>query len=138
MVERLPLNSGEITWIRSYLTELETIDRESNLFRYPIKDGYLNQYKDDFLDIVDMANSIDQCYSIIFKCVDVKHIPHKYDIGIDLSLKPNVLFFASHGIGNCMLYSSPWDEGEYSGRREQPVRAVRATVPFHESHPFRR
>ena len=107
------LNSGEITWIRSYLTELETIDRESNLFRYPIKDGYLNQYKDDFLDIVDMANSIDQCYSIIFKCVDVKHIPHKYDIGIDLSLKPNALFFASHGIGNCMLYSSPWDEGYY-------------------------
>lgn len=27
---------------------------------------------------------------------------------------------------------------EYSGRREQAVRAVRATVPFFESHPFRR
>lgn len=27
---------------------------------------------------------------------------------------------------------------EYSGRREQAVRVVRATVPFGGSHPFRR
>lgn len=33
-----------------------------------------------------------------------------------------------------LMESSP----EYSGRREQAVRAVRATVPFFESHPFRR
>ncbi|MDD6158395.1 MAG: hypothetical protein PUC52_03065 [bacterium] len=108
-----PISNDELSWVCSYLTELETIDRESNLFRYPIKDGYLNQYKDDFLDIVDMANSIDQCYSIIYKCVDVKHIPLKYSDDIDLSLKPKVLFFASHGFGNCMLYTSPWDEGYY-------------------------
>lgn len=108
-----PISNDELNWVCSYLTELETIDRESNLFRYPIKDGYLKQYKDDFLDIVDMANSIDQCYSIIYKCVDVKHIPLKYSDDIDLSLKPKVLFFASHGFGNCMLYTSPWDEGYY-------------------------
>lgn len=108
-----PISNDELSWVCSYLTELETIDRESNLFRYPIKDGYLKQYKDDFLDIVDMANSIDQCYSIIYKCVDVKHIPFKYSDDIDLSLKPKVLFFASHGFGNCMLYTSPWDEGYY-------------------------
>lgn len=108
-----PISNDELSWVCSYLTELETIDRESNLFRYPIKDGYLKQYKDDFLDIVDMANSIDQCYSIIYKCVDVKHIPLKYSDDIDLSLKPKVLFFASHGFGNCMLYTSPWDEGYY-------------------------
>ena len=72
------LSSDDLKWIHSYLSELETIDRESNLFRYPIKDGYLSQYNDEFLDIVDMANSISQCYSIIFKCVDSKHNPYKY------------------------------------------------------------
>lgn len=107
------LSNDELVWVRSYLTELETIDRESDLFRYPVKDGYLKQYKDDFLDIVDMANSIDQCYSIIYKCVDAKHVPLKYSTSINLTLKPKVLFFASHGFGNCMLYTSQWDEGYY-------------------------
>lgn len=112
-VSYVPLISDEISWINSYLSELEKIDRESNLFRYPIKDGCLNYFKDDFLDIVNMANSIDQCYSIIFKCVESKHDPLKYSIHLDMTLKPHVLFFASHGFGNCMLYSSPWDEGYY-------------------------
>lgn len=106
-------NKDEVSWLNSYLTELEIIDSKSNLFRYPIKDGYLNQYRDDFLDIVDMINSIDQCYSLIFKCVNEKHSPLKYTNGIDLSLTPKVLFFATHGFGNCMLYTSPWDEGYY-------------------------
>ena len=48
-----------------------------------------------------------------FKCVDVRFDPNKYSVDIDLALAPNVLTFASHGIGNCMLYSSPWDEGYY-------------------------
>ena len=109
----IPLSNDELTWVRSYLSDLETIDRESNLFRYPIKDGCLHQYKDDFLDIVEMANSIDQCYSIVFKCVHSKHTPLKYSTGIDLAIESRVLFFASHGYGNCMLYTSPWDEGYY-------------------------
>lgn len=109
----LSLSIDELNWVRSYLSELELIDRESNLFRYPIKDGYLNQYKDDFLDTVNMSTGIDQCYSIIFKCVDAKHTPQKYSSDIDLSIKPHVLFFASHGFGNCMLFTSPWDEGYY-------------------------
>ena len=101
-------------WIRSYLAELEFLDAKSDLFRYPIKDGALAEYDDSFLDIVDMANSIDQCYSIIYKCVDNKHNPLKYNGDIDLSLEPKVLFFATHGYGNCMLYTSPWDEGYYT------------------------
>ena len=110
----LSLSIDELNWVRSYLSELELIDRESNLFRYPIKDGYLNQYKDDFLDTVNMSIGIDQCYSIIFKCVNAKHTPQKYSSDIDLSIKPHVLFFATHGFGNCMLYTSPWDEGYYT------------------------
>jgi len=108
------LSNDELFWVRTYLTELEVIDKESDLFRYPIKDGYLSQYKDEFLDIVDMANSIDQCYAIIFKCAAPKHSPQKYSADIDLSHKANVLFFASHGFGTCMLYTSPWDEGYHS------------------------
>lgn len=113
IVPSIPLSNAEMTWLQAYLCELETIDRASNLFRYPIKDGYLEQYDDSFLDIVDMANAIDQCYSIIFKCVEKKYSPQKYATAIDLSLPPKVLVFASHGFGNCMLYSSPWDEGFY-------------------------
>lgn len=109
----IALSNDELAWVRSYLSELEIIDRESNLFRYPIKDGFLSQYKDDFLDIYDMASSIDQCYSIIYKCVKAKHSPLKYANDIDLSIKPHVLFFAPNGFGNCMLFTSPWDDGYY-------------------------
>ena len=110
----VPLNNDEKTWVDSYLSELELIDSSSSLFRYPIKNGYLNQFQNDFLDIVDMSNSIETCYSIIFKCVESKHSPLKYSANIDLTYQPKVLFFASHGIGNCMLYQSPWDPGYYS------------------------
>ncbi len=109
-----PLSNDELNWIILYLSDLEKIDKESNLFRYPIKDGMLKEYSNDFLDIVDMANSIDQCFSIIFKCVNSKHIPLKYSNDIDLTIEPKVLYFASHGFGNCMLYSSPWDFGYYT------------------------
>ena len=109
----IPLNNEELLWVRSYLTDLEVIDKESNLFRYPIRDGYLGQFKNDFLDIVDMANTIDQCYMLIYLCVDSNSSSHRCSASIDLSLKPQVLFWATHGIGNCMLYSSPWDYGYY-------------------------
>ena len=109
----LPLTSEETSWLNTYLQELESIDRNSNLFRYPIFESYLEKHKRDFLDIVDIANSIDQCYSIMFKCTAKEYNPSKYANDIDLTLKPKVLFFASHGIGNCMLYDSPWDKGYY-------------------------
>ena len=113
VVSNTVLNSGELIWVQSYLSDLEAIDQGSNLFRYPIKDGYLNQFNDDFLDIAEMANTIDQCYSIIHRCVDAKHDPQRFATNIDLSLTPTALVFAAHGIGNCMLYTSPWDDGFY-------------------------
>lgn len=114
LIKNDKLTSKELLWVKSYLEDLEVIDKESNLFRYPIKDGILIQYKNDFLNIVDMANSIEQCFSIIYKCVDDKHHPLKYSDEIDLTMEPKVLFFASHGFGNCMLYTSPWDDGYYN------------------------
>lgn len=84
------------------------------MFRYPIKEGYLERYRNNFLDIANMANAIEQCFAMMFKCVAGSYIINKYDVEIDLTLKPNVLFFVSHGIGNCMLYYSYWDDGYYT------------------------
>lgn len=108
------LCDDEKRWILDYLKNLEHIDKSSNLFRYPIRDGYLSQYKNDFLDIVDMANGFEQCYSIIFKCLQKRFDPIKYEDNIDLSMSTNVLYFANNGLGNCMLYSSIWDDGYHT------------------------
>ena len=106
---KLNLEIDEYEWVLAYLKDVEEKDAKSNLFRYPIRDGCLSQYHHHFLDIVDMTNSIDQCYSLLYKCVDNDKNPFKYSNDINLDLSPQVIFFASHGIGNCMLYNSVWD-----------------------------
>ena len=111
--DAISLNITECVWITNYLENLEYIDANSNLFRYPIREGYLSGFKDAFLDIVDMANGINQCYSIMYKCVPLNYNPLKYSAEIDLSTRADVLYFASHGIRNCMLYDSPFDAGYY-------------------------
>lgn len=108
-----PINADELLWTELYLGNLETVDRESDLFRYPFKDDFLEKYKNSFLDVVDMANGFEQCYSILYKCVDTKHLPLKYQNDIDCSISTEFLHFSSHGIGNCQLYESPWSDGFY-------------------------
>ena len=108
-----PINADEWLWTERYLGNLETVDRESDLFRYPFKDDFLDKYKNRFLDVVDMANGFEQCYSILYKCVDTKHLPLKYQNDIDCSMSTEFLHFSSHGIGNCQLYESPWSDGFY-------------------------
>ena len=105
---------AEKDWLVEYLSKLEQIDKNSNLFRYPIKDGILKDYNDNFLDIVDMANGFNQSYAILYKYLDEKYMPLKYSNDIDTSMSTDVLHFASHGIGNCMLYQSIWDDGYYT------------------------
>lgn len=111
--EKLPLNEDEIEWLAEYISNLETVDKESDLFRYPFKDDFMNLYANDFLDIVDMANGVEQCYSILFKCLDSSHDPMKYASEIDCSISTDFLHFATHGFGNCQLYESPWGDGFY-------------------------
>lgn len=112
--EHTNVGNKEIIWLNGYLEELERIDGSSNLFRYPIKDGALKEYNHRFLDVVDMANGLEQCYALLFACLPLKYDPQKYCENIDLTMDTKVVYFASGGIGNCMLYNSIWDEGYYS------------------------
>lgn len=107
----LPLNENEKSWVESYLSSLEIVDSNSDLFRYPFRDGYFSKYTNEFLDIVAMANGFEQCYSILFKCVKEKYHPCKYAEDIDCFMSDEFLHFVNHGIGNCMLYDSPWCDG---------------------------
>lgn len=107
-VEQIQLSNEELFWIKKYLESIENIDANSDLFRYPFKDDFLSQYKNDFLDIVSMANRLIQCYSILNKSI----FGHKYeDEEIDLTYIPEFLSFATHGFGNCYLWDSPWGDG---------------------------
>jgi hypothetical protein len=107
----LPLAQNEKLWVETYLSNLETVDSNSDLFRYPFRDGYFSEYNNEFLDIVDIANGFEQCYSILFKCVEEKYHPLKYAEDIDYLISDEFLHFAEDGIGNCMLYDSPWGDG---------------------------
>ncbi len=109
--ENIRLSEDEISWLEKYLANLEIVDRGSDLFRYPFRDDFLSDYSNDFLDVVDMANGFEQCYSILFKCVEEKYNPEKYQADIDCTMSTNFLHFAPHGIGNCQLYESPWGDG---------------------------
>ena len=59
----------EYNWIKKYLLSLEEVDAKSDLFRFPFEDDFLSVYRDEFLDVVDMANSMLQAYGIIQKCL---------------------------------------------------------------------
>jgi len=107
------LASEEAKWVADYLLHLEYIDSKSDLFRYPFRDEFLSNYSKDYLDVVDMANGFEQCYSILFKCVGPEHNPLKYQTDIDCTMSTDFLRFSSYGIGNCDLYESPWDNGFY-------------------------
>lgn len=107
-VGAIKLADDELIWLQKYLESIEEIDENSDLFRYPFKDDFLSQYKNDFLDILNMANRLIQCYSILTKCF----LGHIYkDNEIDIAESPEFLSFASHGIGNCYLWDSPWGDG---------------------------
>jgi hypothetical protein len=107
-VDKVQLTDDEFIWVQKYLESIEIIDQSSDLFRYPFKDDFLTQYKNDFLDIVSMANRLIQCYGILKKCF----IRYKYEENeMDLTENPEFLSFASHGIDNCYLWDSPWGDG---------------------------
>ena len=67
----LALTLNEYNWIKKYLLSLEEVDAKSDLFRFPFEDDFLSVYRDEFLDVVDMANSMLQAYGIIQKCLQI-------------------------------------------------------------------
>lgn len=99
----------EKEWLKKYLVSLEYVDAKSDMFRFPFEDEFLKQYRDKFLDNVDVANNILQAFSLVKKCLE-KGVVEKGD-SFDNSLKPEFFVFASHGIGNCYLWQRLSDDG---------------------------
>ncbi len=110
----LGLRPEESAWLRGYLEELERLDANSNLFRYPIKDGVLREYNNKFLDVINIANGLERCYCLMHKCLPSIYHGGDDNDDIDLEMDTKVIYFASNGICNCMLYESRWETGYYA------------------------
>lgn len=103
------LEEVELNWLKNYLSSLETIDENSDLFRFPFNDNFLSQYRDKFLDISDMGNNLLQSYSLIKKCLNKGN--NSNVIEFDKNRTSEFLIFARHGIGNCYLWDSITSDG---------------------------
>lgn len=103
------LSINEQKWISRYLDEIEKVDKNSTLFRYPFKDDFLQQYKDDFLDVCEMGNSLLNAYAILDK--EYKRVDDELIYEIDVNRNDCFLLFSSNGMGNCQLWDSPWGDG---------------------------
>lgn len=103
------LTDEEEEWLTKYLDSLEEVDKKSDMFRFPFEDEFLSKYRDKFLNNVDIANNLLQCFALVKKCIE-KGIVLKED-EFDSKLKPEFFVFASHGIGNCYLWQGISDEG---------------------------
>lgn len=103
------LTKEENSWIKQYLQSLEEVDAKSDLFRFPLEDNFLSTYRNEFLDVVDMTNSMLQAYGIIQKCLK---IPEEKRIDrFDASRSTDFLQFANRGFGNCYLWESITGDG---------------------------
>ena len=105
------LTDEEEEWLVKYLYSLEEVDKKSDMFRFPFEDEFLSKYRDKFLDNVDVANNLLQCFALIKKCIE-RGIVLKED-EFDSELKPEFFVFASHGFGNCYLWQRISDKGFY-------------------------
>ena len=103
------LTADEHSWLDKYLTSLETVDQKSDIFRFPFDDIFLHQYRNKFLDNVDVANNLLQAFSLVEKCINCGAVPD--DSEFDSSLVPEFFIFATHGIGNCSLWQPISDDG---------------------------
>lgn len=99
----------EIEWIKNYLESLETIDAKSDLFRFPFEDVFLQQFKYEQLDIVNMANGILQAYGIIQKCLQ---IPEENRVDrFDPARKSDFLLFSNDSACFCSLWEAISGDG---------------------------
>lgn len=108
-VETVKLTTEAYWWIKKYLQSLEEIDEKSDLFQFPFEDDFLSTYRNEFLDVVDMANSMLQAYGIIQKCLKI--LEEERIDRFDASRSFDFLQFAGHGIGNCYLWDSIRGDG---------------------------
>lgn len=105
------LAKDESEWLSKYLDSLEEIDKKSDVFRFLFEDDFLSKYRDEFLDIVDVANNLLQAFALIKKCIEKGVVSEENKF--NCRFKPEFFVFASHGIGNCYLWQSISDQGFY-------------------------
>ncbi|MCT4633468.1 MAG: hypothetical protein N4A76_12130 [Firmicutes bacterium] len=102
------LNDNEMKWILKYIDSIEEIDSNSDLFRYPFKDDFMEQYGNNYLDIVDMSNRLFHGYSTINKII---YGDCYQDVELDVDESTEFIKLAETGIYNCYLWDSPWSDG---------------------------
>ncbi|MGL4452623.1 MAG: hypothetical protein ACRCTZ_15765 [Sarcina sp.] len=105
------LTKNEKKWLESYLQSIEVVDANSDLFRYPFKDEFMNRYDEKALDIYHMSTRLLYCYSTLNKmtfgvCVE--------GVKLDANQTPEFIYITNERLGNCYLYDSPWDDGFHS------------------------
>ncbi len=103
------LSREELIWLTLYLVDLENVDKQSALFRFPFQDNFLSQYRDMFLCIADMGNNLIQCFSLVVKCIS-KGVSSTLT-EFDKEREPKFLQFSTHGVGNCHLWESLTGDG---------------------------
>lgn len=99
----------EYDWIKEYLKSQEEVDAKSDLFRFPFEDDFLATYRNVFLDVINMVNSMLQAYGVIQKCLKIPE-GERIDRFDDLR-SSDFLQFAHHGLGNCYLWESITGDG---------------------------
>lgn len=104
------LSISEQKWLEQYLSSIELIDSNSDLFRYPLKDKFMKQYGNKSLDIFIMSNQLMYCYSILNKMLYGKWYEN---IIPNLNEDAQFLQLTDNNIDNCYLWDSPLSEGFY-------------------------
>lgn len=103
------ISNAEQEWLRRYLITIVEDDKESDMFRFPFGDKFLAKYRDKYLDNYAVAEKMAQAYSIIEKCINCGDNDSDYEFKVDLDLR--FITLANHGIGNCYLRQSIFEDG---------------------------
>lgn len=102
------LNLDEEMWLEKYLGSIEIVDSSSDLFRYPFKDDFMQQYGNKALDVWHMGNKLIYCYSTLNKMIFGEWFDEDE---LDLEEEPQFIHLAITGINNCYLWDSPGGDG---------------------------
>lgn len=103
------LTSEESDWLEQYLSAVEYVDEKSDMFRFPFDNGFLQQYRDKFLDTAAIANNLVQAFTLVKKCIEKGVVAPNYEF--DSTYSPEFLILTNQGFGNCYLWQPISDDG---------------------------
>lgn len=98
------INKNENKWIEDYFKDIENIDRNSDLFRYPFGRSFIEAYGNNFLDISKISENFLLAYAILNKCDNGKGNEEIYHINTER--KSNFIYLAHNMRGNCFIWNS--------------------------------